>query len=146
MFFAKRRFEASLDHDRILSAIRAAEAGTSGEIRIAIAPPFIGSIERRAVRAFKRLGMTQTRHHNGVLIFVAPFRRQFRVLGDHAIHDQVGQAFWDQVALELGNRFRNREFSEGLVAAVEAVGLELARHFPAEEANPNELPDELARG
>ncbi|HWQ08578.1 MAG TPA: TPM domain-containing protein, partial [Holophaga sp.] len=120
---------------------------TSGEIRIAVAPFFLGSIARRAERAFRRLGMSRTQHHNGVLIFVAPSRRQFRILGDAAIHACVGQAHWDRVAAELGRSFAAGKCTEGLVAAVEAVGRELALHFPPPAGdNPDELPDGIAKG
>ena len=147
MLRSRRQFEQRLDHDRIIQAIRAAEGATTGEIRIAVAPFFIGSIERRSERAFRRLGMSRTRLHNGVLIFVAPSRRRFRILGDSAIHACVGQAHWDQVAAELGECFAAGRYTEGLVAAVEAVGRELARHFPPPAGdNPDELPDEIARG
>ena len=147
MFRSRRQFEQALDQDRIIEAIRAAEAGTSGEIRIAIAPRFFGSIERRSARAFRRLGMSRTRLHNGVLIFIVPSRREFRVLGDSAIHACVGQARWDQVAADLGRHFAAGRYTEGLVAAVATVGRELARHFPSAPGdNPDELPDELAEG
>jgi len=146
MLFAKRHFQACLDEGKIAAAIRGAEEGTTGEIRIAVAPAFFGRIETRARRAFVRLGMVKTQRRNGVLIFVVPSRRQFRVLGDQGIHELVGQAFWDQVAEGIGTRFARQEFTEGLVEAVEAVGTELARHFPAEGPNPNELPDGIAKG
>jgi uncharacterized membrane protein len=35
------------------------------------------------------------------------------------------------------------QVAEGFLAAVTAVGHELATHFPAEGVNPNELPDHL---
>jgi uncharacterized membrane protein len=147
MIQSRKQFEKHLDHDRIIEAIRKAEACTSGEIRIAIAPFFFGSLKRRSGRAFRRLGMSRTRLHNGVLIFVVPSRKQFRVLGDSAIHARVGQAHWDQVVSDLSVQFAAGDYTEGLVAAVEAVGRELARHFPASiEDNPDELPNELAEG
>jgi uncharacterized membrane protein len=147
MIQSRRQFEKHLDHDRIIETIRVAEAGTSGEIRIAIAPFFFGSLERRSERAFRRLGMSRTRLHNSVLIFVVPSRRQFRVLGDSAIHACVGQAHWDQVVSDLRVQFTAGDYTEGLIVVVEAVGRELARHFPASiENNPDELPNEIAEG
>ena len=93
MFLTRRSVRKLIDVDRIRQAIEAAEQKTSGEIRVSVAPWFWGNVERAADRAFSRLGMTQTRERNGVLLFVVPSRRSFVVRGDTGIHAKVGQAF-----------------------------------------------------
>jgi uncharacterized membrane protein len=136
-----------LDIPRIEAALRAAEARTSGEIRVSLAPFFWGSVEREAERAFVRLGMHATRLRNGILFFVVPSRRRFVVRGDAGIHQKVGQEFWTRVAAGLGAHFARGDFTGGLVGAIGEVGEELARHFPhAGEADVNELPDTVDLG
>jgi len=71
------------------------------------------------------------------------------VLGDEAIHAQVGDAFWTQIAARVSGCFRESRFTEGVVEAVDAIGEALAHHFPADAeagGNPNELPDTLDLG
>ena len=48
------------------------------------------------------------------------------------------------IAAAMRDAFRARSFEAGAIAAVQAVGALLARHFPlaAGERNPNELPDD----
>jgi uncharacterized membrane protein len=146
---SRRTFLQSLDTAAVERAVARAETGTTGEIRVSIAPFFVGSVRRMAETAFRRLGMHATRHRNGVLLLIAPARRQVVVLGDEGIHAQVGDAFWKDIAGRVSTRFRERRFTEGVVEAVDAIGEVLARHFPAgDEAggNPNELPDTIDLG
>jgi uncharacterized membrane protein len=135
----------NFDSDRIVAAIAAAEKTTSGEIRVHVTRRKPDDIEARARQRFEKLGMTRTKGRNGVLVYVAPRARQFRVIGDIAIHDKVGDAFWSAVATELEASFRKGEFTEGVIAAVGRVGEVLAAHFPALPGDVNELPDSIDR-
>ena len=145
---SRRKFLQSLDTAAVERAIALAETRTTGEIRVSIAGLFVGSSRRLAERAFSRLGLQATRDRNGVLLLIAPARHEFVVLGDEAIHAQVGDAFWTEIAARIGTRFRDGHFTQGVVEAVDAIGEALARHFPGAEAggNPNELPDTLDVG
>ena len=138
----RRRFLHRIDTDRIEDAIARAERRTSAEIRVSVAPFFLGRVQRAAERAFVRLGMTQTREKNGVLLFFVPSRRRFAIVGDEGVHAQVGQAFWDELRAILSAAFGHAHFTEGLVAAIDRVGDRLAALFPARaEDNPDELPN-----
>jgi uncharacterized membrane protein len=146
---SRRTFLRSLDSAAVEQAIARAETRTSGEIRVSIAGFFVGSGRRLAEHAFQRLGLQATQNRNGVLLLIAPARRQVVVLGDEAIHAQVGDAFWTEIAARVGTRFREGHFTQGVVEAVDAIGEALARHFPAGAetgGNPNELPDTIDVG
>lgn len=132
----------AIDIPAVEAAIAEAERVTSGEIRVSVAPFFWGNVHKVADRAFDRLGMRNTRDHNGVLIFIVPSRRKFVVLGDSGIHAKVGQETWDRVAKVLGQHFAREEFTAGLVDAIHTLGAELARYFPhAGTQDLNELSD-----
>ena len=133
-----------IDASRVKKAIVAAEHMTSGEIAVSVSRAFWGSVEKAAQKAFVRLRVTQTREHNGVLIFVVPARRRFVVLGDSGIHERVGQEFWERVAAQLSEHFRSGNFTEGLVRAIEEIGTQLAAHFPYQaDSDVDELPDDV---
>ncbi len=100
-------------------------------------------IEERALRRFHLLGMTKTAERNGVLIYIAPKVRLFRILGDTAIHEKCGDDFWKEVAAVMETHFRKGELTDGVVAGVGRVGEVLARHFPRSTKDRNELPDEV---
>jgi uncharacterized membrane protein len=93
------------------------------------------------------MGMDRTAERNGVLLFVVPSRRTFVVLGDEGIHAKVGQEFWDSVAAAMSARFKEGDFTGGLVLGITEVGRQLAEHFPYQGAQDrNELPDAVDFG
>ena len=133
--------------ERIENAIRAAELRTSGEICVSVSRLFWGNVETAAKKAFDRMGITHTRERNGVLLFVVPSRRKFVVLGDAGIHEKVGQQFWTSVVTAVTDKFRSGHFTEGLVKGIEAVGEQLATHFPYDAASDkNELSNDVDFG
>jgi len=146
LFATRRGLSKWLDLARIERAIHEAEQRTSGEIRVSAAPFFFGSVERTAERAFARLGMTNTRERNGVLLFVVPARRRLVVLGDEGIHAKVGQAFWDKLVTDLTARLRAGDFTGGLERAISELGAQLATHFPHRPDDVDELPDTVDFG
>src|SRR5687767_15430842 len=122
MVMTRRQLLLSIDQDKIKTAIQKAEDQTSGEICVSVAPLFWGSIDKAANKAFARMGMMDTKDRNGVLFFVVPSRRKFMVLGDRGIHEKVGQEFWDCVAAAVSEKFREGDFTGGLVKGIEEVG------------------------
>jgi uncharacterized membrane protein len=138
-----RHFLSQLDHDRIVAAIAEAESKTSAEIRVHVTRHKPENLEERAKRRFELLGMTRTVHRNGVLIYIAPKLRRFRILGDAGIHEKCGDDFWKETAGELESHFRKGQFTEGLVQGIAKVGRVLADHFPRQATDRNELPDEV---
>lgn len=124
-----RREQAS-----IARAIREAEDGTSG--RIAVRVVLDGSVDAfdRARREFQQFGLHRTEERNGALVLVAPKARQFAVLGDRALHERVGDAFWSGVVDECRPYFARGETVEGIRHAVRRLGDAFHAHFarPAE--------------
>ena len=146
MVMGRRKLIQKIDRKRLQEAIHRAEGLTSGEICVSVAPLFWGSIEKAADKTFVRMGMTRTKHRNGVLFFVVPARRKFVVLGDRGIHEKVGQEFWDRIVTVVSAKFREGDFTGGLVRGIEEVGEQLASHFPREADDRNELPDQIDFG
>lgn len=143
----RRKLLHEIDVERVQKAIAEAERRTSGEIRVSVAPFFWGNVQRAAERAFERLGMTRTAQRNGVLFFIVPARRRLALLGDAGIHQKVGQAFWEETVSAVTARFKDGNFTEGLVQGIEEVGRRLAEHFPYDPTRDvDELPDSVDFG
>ena len=138
-----KEFINQLQHDAIVAAIQAAEKKTSGEIRVFISRAKVDQPVVAAQAQFEKLGMTRTRHRNGVLIFVAPNARKFAVIGDTAVHQRCGEAFWAALAAEMTGHFKQSDFSGGIIHAIQKAGELLAAHFPPQKGDGNELPDEI---
>jgi uncharacterized membrane protein len=139
-----RRLLSEGDEARVIAAIRAAEARTSGEIRVHVERRCAGDPMAAAARWFRRLGLKRTALRNGVLFYVAVDDRRFAVLGDSGIHAKVGDEFWQTLRDAMRDGFAKGEPAEGLTRAIEAAGSRLAEHFPRGRDDRNELPDEIS--
>ena len=139
----QKEFIEKLDQDRIVKAIQNAEERTSGEIRIHVQPKSGSDIRQFAERTFERLGMTKTALRNGVLLFIASEENRFAILGDRGIDEKVPPGFWDEIAAKLTIRFKNSEFTDGIVEAIKAAGEHLKEYFPRATGDVNELPDQI---
>ena len=141
------RFIQQLEHDRIVQAIKGAEAKTSGQIRVFLQRGrFEEDALERARKKFVQLGMEKTRERNGILIFVAPRAQKFAVIGDEGVHQKCGEQFWQELVEKMRRHFLREEFSDALIVAIESAGQLLARHFPRTDSSTNELPDDVVEG
>ena len=139
----QKEFLAALDQPRVVEAIKQAENATSGEIRVHVQPKAGDDIRKVAERTFERLGMTKTELRNGVLLFIASAQQRFVILGDKGIDEKVPGGFWDDIAAKLTIRFKAAEFTDGIVDAIRSAGEHLARYFPHQANDVDELPDEI---
>jgi uncharacterized membrane protein len=130
----------------IIEAIRLAESGTTGEIRVHLENDSKRDAIAESLAVFHRLGMDKTRDRNGVLILLEINRQEFAIVGDEGIDQKVSDDFWDEERDLLQNYFRQRKFAEGLVLAIEQIGAKLQGFFPMTGDNPNELPNDISYG
>jgi uncharacterized membrane protein len=129
---------------QILSAVREAEAETSGEIRVHIEASFFGDVLDRAAWIFKKLGMHKTAERNGVLFYLAVNDRKFAIIGDAGINAKVPAGFWNKTSEMLQKNFKEGKFTEGLIEGILSAGMLLKAHFPHRPDDVNELPDEIS--
>ena len=140
-------FTRKIDDERIVAAIRAAEARGRGEICVHVTREAVGDAQTAAVEVFERLRMAATGERNSVLIYVSPRSHVFAVIGDRGVHEHCPAGFWRDVADAMRDDFRAGRFTEALVRGVERVGEVLGRAFPREPGreDANELPDAVSR-
>jgi uncharacterized membrane protein len=143
----RRKLLAALNVAQVEAAIGRAEAACAIELRVSVAGLFWGDVDAMARRAFARLGMTATRDRNGVLIFLAPWRRKVMVLADDGITSKIAAdaALWSSAVATITRGFAAARFTEALVEALDDLSRGLAPAFPA-TARANELPDRIDGG
>jgi uncharacterized membrane protein len=145
-----RKFFSEDEQRRLREAIAAAEARTSGEIRLHLErdvpkkAPVSGDPYLRAREVFEKLGMHQTAERNGVLVYLATRTHRFAVLGDEQLHQHVGEAFWPEIRDLMAGHFKEDRFVEGLSAGIALIGEKLRDHFPHRDDDVNELSDEIS--
>lgn len=129
---------------RIIQAIKSFERRTSGEIRVHIERKLRRPPLDEAARVFEALSMHKTALRNGVLILVAPQQHAFAIFGDEGIYQKAGQQLWDQAAEAMKAHFAKGDLVTGLIEGIGLAGEALAQHFPFQEGDINELPDDIS--
>ena len=130
----------------VVDAVRLAEKGTSGEIRIHIDGDCPSTALERAEEVFGKLGLHRTKLRNGVLIYLSCNTKVFAIIGDKGINEAVPEHFWEDVIAMMGVEFRAGRFTEGLRKGVLMVGEKLQAFFPYQKDDVNEQPDEISFG
>ena len=146
MFFKKhpKKFFSPEEQERIIGEIRKAEDRTSGEIRVHLDCCSREIPLEKAKQVFHRLGMTRTKHRNGVLIYLATEDRKFAILGDEGIHRVVPENYWEDVKEKMQKQIRDGRICEGICLGIREIGEKLKTYFPVEKDDRNELPDTIS--
>ena len=140
---------------RLKQRVAASENRHSGEIRICVEASLPSSYvwrdatpRERAVAMFAKLGMWDTEHNNGVLIYLLLAERAIEIVADRGLSRRVAPAEWTAMVQRMGAAFREGRFEDGLTQALEEVSALLVQHFALApgESNSNELPDEPVLG
>lgn len=96
---------------------------------------------RQARAQFLDQGLHRTRDRAGVLIYVSEVEHAVEILADDGIARLSPPDTWDGIVRRFVEEVRDGRRREGLLAAIEAVGMALAEHFPRRADDVNELPD-----
>jgi uncharacterized membrane protein len=140
------RFFSSDQKNLIRQAIADAELDTSGEIRVHIERHCKGDVLDRGAYLFEKLAMHKTAKRNGVLFYLATDDKKFAILGDAGINAVTPEDFWDKLKEKMEGEFRDERFAEGLAWGIRTAGAKLKEHFPYQDDDVNELPDEISFG
>ncbi len=133
----------------IRDQIGAQEKRHNGELRFAVeaALPLPGlwrgqDARSRAVELFGQLGVWDTEHNSGVLIYLLLADQRVEIVADRGIHGKVGATAWESICGEMQRAFAAGHFERGVCAGVAAISDLLATHYPPAGDDSNELPDE----
>ncbi|MDG6894154.1 TPM domain-containing protein [Volucribacter amazonae] len=134
-----------IDKQSIEQKISEIEQQTSAELRVYVERKMVknNAVLDRTLALFEQLNMQNTLQRNGVLIYVAFDDHLCGVLGDKGIHQYVGNGFWQQVNQQMIEHFKQQQYTQGIICALEVIGTELAKYFPIQPDDVNELPNEV---
>lgn len=137
-------FLSNKEEAEVIAAIRIAESNTSGEIRVHLEAHSEIEVFDRAQEVFHFLHMDNTKHSNGVLIYVAVEDRNLVIMGDEGINKLVATNFWDSTKDAIITHFSEGNMKAGLVAGITEAGNQLKKHFPYKAGDRNELPNNIS--
>jgi putative membrane protein len=114
-------------------------------LRIALTPGATKHrrVRRRAVVVFKAAAERRTVGRTGVLIYLSMAERRAEIVADEAILKVTDEHTWGEAMAALIAEVRQGRPGDGIVAAIDRVGVVLAEHFPRSADDTNEIPDKL---
>lgn len=147
--------------ERLGQRVTASEARHTGEVRLCVEAALPSSyawrgdraetlpslVRERAMSWFGRLGVWDTEHNNGVLIYLLLGERAIEVVADRGLTQRVGPAQWQAMVDRLSLRLRDGAFEDGLTEALAEVSALLVAHFPLAPgaSRANELNNAVVR-
>lgn len=133
---------------RISNKIKEAEKKTSAEIVVVIKEERKLFERKKTLRElaeeeFIKAGIVNTAEKTGVLIFILLSEKQFYILADKKISDNIPQQTFDSIANEMSNQFKSGKFSSGIINCIERLSELLSRNFPIKPNDINELSNQV---
>ncbi len=146
-YWQARRIFPPSTRRQLADAIGRAEQGHAGEICMVVEASLTPmqllqqmSARERALALFSELQVWDTANNSGVLVYLLLADRAVEIVADRGLHPQ-GDACWPQAAEHIRQGFRRSDAAAGCIDAVSAIGDFLRREYPADGANPDELPN-----
>jgi uncharacterized membrane protein len=148
LFQLHRRFPSELLDD-MTAAIADGEHRHLGEVRFAIEarlalqPVWAGlDAQTRARQVFGQLGVWDTEHNCGVLLYVLMAEHRIEIVADRGIARRVKPEEWSTICAGMQQSFAAGQWRAGALHGITEVHALLAKHFPSHgKARPDELPD-----
>ncbi len=100
-------------------------------------------VRNRAVTCFKVGAERRTHGRTGILIYLSMREHRAEIVADAAIASLVAPEVWGEAMAAMLAELKQGRIADGMIAAVDRVGMVLAEHFPRHENDVNELPDRL---
>ena len=112
---------------RLKQRVAASENRHSGEIRICVEASLPSSYvwrdatpRERSVAMFAKLGMWDTEHNNGVLIYLLLAEHAIEIVADRGLSKRVPPQEWQAMVGRMSAAFRDGRFEDGLTQALDA--------------------------
>ena len=114
-------------------------------LRLALTPGATKTrrVRRRAISIFKAGAERRTVGRTGILIYLSMGERRAEIVADDAIVKVTTPETWGEAMAALLVEVKAGRMADGMIAAIEQVGVVLAEHFPRSSTDTNEIPDKL---
>ena len=134
-----------VDTQRIEQAISHLEQQTSAELRVVVERKAKGKADAmaRANQLFDELNMREAAEGSGVLVCRSFKPHDLAIVGDQAIHEKVGQVFWQSVYDAMKLQCQQADYTKALCQGIKQVEVQLATYFPRQHDDMNELSNEV---
>ena len=114
-------------------------------LRVALTPGATKErrVRRRAITIFRAAAERRTAGRTGILIYLSMAEHRAEIVADEAITKVTTPETWGEAMAALVDEVKQGRPADGIIAAIERVGVVLAEHFPRSATDKNEIPDKL---
>lgn len=106
---------------------------------------YLLDVEAQAKEIFVVEELFETQQRSALLVLVSQFEQAVYVLADKGLCEKLGTRAWSDLAAALAKDFSAALPGESFFLALEALKLQMAKHFPPAADNQNELSNRLRR-
>ena len=100
-------------------------------------------VERRAHESFQRFKTRNTINGTGVLIYISLYEHMVHVVGDDAINAKLSHDDWESFCNIILEGLKEGKPEQGLKNGILHCGELLAKYFPVQAGDENELPNKI---
>jgi hypothetical protein len=132
----------------IENCIEKSEKLHCGEVRFAVENtldffPLLKNVtaRERAIEVFSDLRIWDTEQNNGVLIYLLFADHDVEIVADRGINQKVGADEWERICKDMEACFKKGFFEQGIITGISEITEHLAKHFPFNGNDRNELPN-----
>ncbi|MCW9047212.1 MAG: TPM domain-containing protein [Gammaproteobacteria bacterium] len=100
-------------------------------------------VNQRALQAFYEHNLHHTKEHTAILIMVSLLEHRVEILADAGINAKVPKDTWQTIVNDMIVAIKTKDLGEGICIAVRECGDILAKDFPGQHDNPDELSNKL---
>ncbi len=125
-------FHSRIDQPRLTAALKDVEHHTRGRVYVYVSHRAVDDPLAQAQRRFDHLGLSQFHHHQPVaLIYIAPRTHKFAILGNAALHERCGDAYWNGLAESFGLALKTGDVTAALLEVLASLKATMLEQFPA---------------
>lgn len=144
-----KRYFSRQDQAAIAAAVQQAELGHVGEIQVVIEghiPSHLAyhlNTRQRAQQLFAELGVWDTEHNSGVLLYLNLCEKTVEIVVDRGVQAVVEQACLEQICQHMLQALKQQQYLDAVLNAIAEVAQLLQTFAEKEQGDKdNELPDQ----
>lgn len=143
---ATKRFFSKQDQHAIALAVEEAEHGHVGEIQVVIegslpsCSAYYQDTLCRARQLFAELGVWDTEHNSGVLLYLNLCDHKVEIVIDRGIKQATTQDVWDQICQNIIQELKRQQYKNGVILGVKQIGEILNQYY---DRKMDDLKNEL---
>ena len=100
-------------------------------------------VTERATRYFMESGVYNTKDRTGILIFISTMEQRVELMADSGINEKIQPEKWQNIVDNIIKGIKQKEIAIYLTESIDECGNLLAKHFPIQADDKNELTDDI---